>query len=701
MRKSDENMDRKRNTSKGNTLFQALKEKASKDAIDHSGEKAGDEPLALDDTQRTKILSPGRLVVKRFFRNKLALVGLCLLIFMFVFAFLGPIFYPYYQTQIFYKFDSLLIDYASATEKSDYTLYPLPGAPDITFNVLNRFNSYITDMKAAGADEYAVTAQDGIEYTIRKHGEGVYEFFTHDMNPVGTYFIDAEIASTDGTLSSFTYSSEDFGEDFKAYVGEMIASGIIGEAFEYDGSEYEITRVRMRYTVTLLGTAMKYSDRAPGGDFRSAVENNLDAGEFEYEGKAYEIKGAGKGIYNIIEQGEDIGILIASSFVFNSYDTSVTLSEEFRTNAVAAIYESGTFTADGNSYEIYEQNGDLFIADSLGNDVAALGSYAIRRYSGQDTLPVGFKDTAQDAIEMMLATNGQIDTFIYPVQMINADGEFVFDELGDPVFEDTEFKIATRVTGEYVLRCEQITYLMDMYAPPSEQNWFGTDGDGMDILARMMYGGRISLMVGFIVVFLEIIIGVIIGGVSGFFGKWVDTLLMRVVDIFYCIPGYPILIIMGAMFDKLKMDPYQRLMWMMVALGILGWAPIARLVRGQILSLREQEFMHAQEATGTKVRKRIFRHLIPNVTPQLIVTATMGVGSVIIYESTLSFLGLGVRHPLATWGTMINSVTGSSEAIIRFTYIWVPVGFLICLTVIAFNFVGDGLRDAFDPKMKR
>ena len=220
-------------------------------------------------------------------------------------------------------------------------------------------------------------------------------------------------------------------------------------------------------------------------------------------------------------------------------------------------------------------------------------------------------------------------------------------------------------------------------------------------MARMMYGGRISLMVGFVVVFIEIFLGVILGGISGFFSGPIDSLIMRIADIFYCVPGYPILIIMGAMFDKLKMDPYRRLMWMMVILGVLGWAGVARLVRGQILSLREQEFMHAQEATGMKNRKRIFRHLVPNVMPQLIVFATMGVGSVIIYESTLSFLGLGVKHPLATWGTMINSVTSSSESIIKYTYIWIPVGFLICLTVIAFNFVGDGLRDAFDPKMKQ
>ena len=215
-----------------------------------------------------------------------------------------------------------------------------------------------------------------------------------------------------------------------------------------------------------------------------------------------------------------------------------------------------------------------------------------------------------------------------------------------------------------------------------------------------MYGGRVSLMVGFVVVFLEIFLGVIMGGLAGYYGGWVDMVIMRLVDIFYCLPSMPIMIILGAMMDAQRMDTYLRLMIMMAALGIMGWAGVARMVRGQILSLREQEFMVATEATGIKVKDRIFHHLIPNVMPQLIVIATMGMGGVIITESTLSYLGLGVKHPLATWGTIINSVS-SASAMKHYAHIWIPVGLLICLTVIAFNFVGDGLRDAYDPKAKR
>ena len=254
-------------------------------------------------------------------------------------------------------------------------------------------------------------------------------------------------------------------------------------------------------------------------------------------------------------------------------------------------------------------------------------------------------------------------------------------------------------TGEYVITCDQVIYVIDMYAPASREHILGTDGDGFDVMSRIMYGGRVSLLVGFVVVFLETFLGVIMGGLAGYYGGWVDMLIMRLVDIFYCLPSLPIMIILGAMMDAMRMDTYIRLIIMMAALGIMGWAGVARLVRGQILMLRDQEFMVATEATGIRVRDRIKHHLVPNIMPQLIVQATMGMGGVILTESTLSFLGLGVKHPLATWGTIINSVS-SASAMKQYAFIWIPVGLLICITVIAFNFVGDGLRDAYDPKAK-
>ena len=239
-----------------------------------------------------------------------------------------------------------------------------------------------------------------------------------------------------------------------------------------------------------------------------------------------------------------------------------------------------------------------------------------------------------------------------------------------------------------------------MYSTPSVSHPMGTDGNGMDLLARLMYGGRISLLIGFVVVFIELIIGVIVGGVAGYFGGWVDTLLMRVVDIVYCIPAMPLYLILGSVMDHYEVSSTTRIYLLCVIMAVIGWVGIARIVRGQILSLREQEFMIAAEATGISVRRRIFKHLVPNVIPQLIVFATMGLGDIILVEASLSFLGLGVKYPAATWGSIINAVN-DSYVMTNYLFVWVPAGLMILLTVLAFNFVGDGLRDAFDPKMKR
>ena len=663
----------------------------------------GDTTLALDDTERVKVLSPGRLVVKRFFRNKLAMVGFAVLVVMFFFTFAVPIVYPYTQTQLFYKYDYLSIDYASATERKENMAYTVAGGPEIKATIANRFNSYIIELEAEGLDEKTFYGTDSAEYIVRKLGDRVFTLSVAETYRVGEYLPDGQVASYNKMLDSFSWTGAALSDEFMGAAALCINSG--GEEFEFGGARYSIGGARTRFTISRVepgfAAAPEYGGSLPYDSFFPTLEENLGADDFEFGGKTYRATDAGGGAFDVFEVGENRAALIASTFVFNAYDVSTTFSDEFKVNALLSIYGETAFSADGASFSTKVVDGDIYIADASGAEVAELSAYSVRRYSGQDTLSIGFKAAAQDVIEQMMEDNSVESSFVYGVHEIDQGGNYVYDEDGEPVFVDSVINVIRKDTGEFVLTCEQITYLIDIFGTPTREHLGGTDGDGMDILARMMYGGRVSLMVGFIVVILEIVLGVIMGGISGFFGGWVDTFFMRIADVFYCIPGYPILIIMGALFDKQKMDPYQRLVWMMVILGLLGWASVARLVRGQILSLREQEFMIAQEATGMKARKRIFRHLVPNVMPQLIVTATMGLGDVIIYESTLSFLGLGVKHPLATWGTMINSVTSSSESMIKYAYIWVPVGLLICLTVIAFNFVGDGLRDAFDPKMRR
>ena len=241
---------------------------------------------------------------------------------------------------------------------------------------------------------------------------------------------------------------------------------------------------------------------------------------------------------------------------------------------------------------------------------------------------------------------------------------------------------------------------INSYAPLSFNHILGTDEKGMDIFIRLMYGGRISLTLGFVVVILETIIGIILGGISGYFGGKVDQLIMRIVDVLNCIPTLPILLIASVVIDSWDIESSMRIYYLMLIMTVFGWSGTARMVRGQILYLREQEYIVACEVMGIPVWRRIFKHLVPNIMPQLIVSMTLGLGGIILYESTLSYLGLGIPLPYAAWGTMISS---STEPVTMQYYpnLWIPAGILIVIAVLAFNFVGDGLRDAMDPKSKR
>lgn len=288
-------------------------------------------------------------------------------------------------------------------------------------------------------------------------------------------------------------------------------------------------------------------------------------------------------------------------------------------------------------------------------------------------------------------------------------GPVIYTKWGETTVDRSEVTREIKTTYTYVdqngkeITVTEIiehTSTINSYDEPSKEHLLGTDDNGRDVFVRLMFGGRISLTIGFIVVILETIIGIVLGGISGYFGGWVDQLIMRIVDIFNCIPTLPILLIASALIDSWNLEAEQRIYILMVIITIFSWSGVARMVRGQILSLREQEFIIATEVMGLPVRRKIFKHLIPNVMPQLIVSMTLGLGSVILYESTLSYLGLGVQLPKAAWGTMI-ATANQTEVLNYHANMWLPAGLMIVIAVLGFNFVGDGLRDAMDPKAKK
>ncbi|PKG28133.1 oligopeptide ABC transporter permease [Cytobacillus horneckiae] len=236
---------------------------------------------------------------------------------------------------------------------------------------------------------------------------------------------------------------------------------------------------------------------------------------------------------------------------------------------------------------------------------------------------------------------------------------------------------------------EQVNLMAKLH-PPSADYWLGTDRYGRDIFTRLMYGGQISLMVAFGSVIGALIIGVSIGALAGYYGGIIDAILMRIVDIVISIPSIFLLITIVTIFKPSVGN-------LIIVFALTSWTSTARLVRGEFLSLRSREFVLASKTIGTKSYKIIFSHILPNAMAPIIVAATLLVGSVILAEAGLSYLGLGVQPPLASWGNMLQ---GAQNYTVMLTAPWYPIfpGLLILLTVLSFNFVGDGLRDALDPK---
>lgn len=568
-------------------------------------------PLSLDDGRRVKVLSPGMMVFKRFIRNRLAILGICILVFMFSFSFIGGIVSPYRQDEVFYKYDKANKEYASAVVNTEYR-YVLAEGASLPATARASFNL------AAKNNQGSFTA-GGTSYSVIKVDDGFYRIATgSELGSVTAMGKIAQVKANPGVEIS------------KAVQDAAIAAVKAKQtSFECEGATYSL---------------------APG------------------KAKSYTLSGT-----------QDVAL--ASLLAYDSASSDVEAlvnSYGFRLASETAMHAGETsFEVNGEAYSLEIESETNAAVTKDGAQVASISNVIVSPMVAGTPLPMDYKAAVADAIA------AKQTAFEY----VNAMGE-------------TEKHTIDLRLNNYVVFTEQVTYLVDMYSAPSKTHLLGTDDHGMDVLTRLMYGGRISLMVGFVVVILELIIGVIIGGVSGYFGGWVDTFCMRFVDLFNSIPYYPMMIIAGSLMDAFEVNPYVRIFLLMAIMGLMGWTGIARTVRGQILSLREQDFMVATEATGIRVSQRIFKHLVPNVMPLLIVQATMSLGSIILTEATLSFLGLGIKYPLASWGTIINSAS-NIYVMSNFWFIWIPAGMLMVLTVLGFNFVGDGLRDAFDPKMKR
>jgi peptide/nickel transport system permease protein len=233
----------------------------------------------------------------------------------------------------------------------------------------------------------------------------------------------------------------------------------------------------------------------------------------------------------------------------------------------------------------------------------------------------------------------------------------------------------------------------NVHASPSAEHLLGTDSLGRDLLSRIIYGGRVSLSVAMVAVMIATITGVVLGMIAGYYGKWVDTLIMRITDIVIC---FPVLFLAISIATILKPSIFN----VMIIIGLVSWTTMTRLVRGEVLRVRETEYIEAAKAMGQSNLIIIAKHILPNIMAPIVVQATLQTAEAILTESSLSFLGVGVQQPVPSWGNMLYEAT--SIMVLQFKpWVWAPAGFAILITILCINFVGDGLRDALDPKTKK
>jgi peptide/nickel transport system permease protein len=573
-------------------------ERVGKNMNKREPQEENEEKFALDDERRVKVLSPSALVTKRFFSNRLALIGLVIIIVMFLFSFIGGLVMPYRESQVFMNYELIVRDYVNAAYSDTVFTTPVDGF-DLPVIARGTLVSAIRN----GQSSFRA---DNIDYFIRTLGDESWLIDAH--TPVASVMRNGARA-----IWTFPQSGGAVSEDVQRETIQAIDSALT--EFTYGGRSFVITQNARRYTLSVSRE-----------------------------------------------------VVLASPLII-------------------APLESG-FKTDYNLQRAFEE------ALSLGS--VQFAGYQIRQESGSYYVSLnGVDKFSASRLSIQPATPDAI----IPAQLRTIIADAINTGTGEFVFNNNTY-LVSGLDGQYSVKTEQATQLVSLYEAPSPSHWLGTDGAGMDVVTRLMYGGRVSLLIGFVVILIQTFIGVVLGGISGYFGKIIDMLIMRIVDIINCIPTLPLYIILGVFMDGNKVDVNIRIYILMLIMGFMSWPGLARVVRGQILSLREQEFMVAAEALGLRTSRRIFRHLVPNVVPQLIVIDTMGLGEVILAESVLSFLGLGVKFPLASWGTILNSVN-DIHVMTNYLSVWIPAGFCILITVLGFNFIGDGLRDAFDPKMKR
>ena len=626
-------------------------------------EKEGPHALAASVSDVEEIVSPGRQILNNFLERKLAVGALILLVCMFVVMFIGPLFMPHYEDA-----------YTEVTQKSIPPTLDMMSVPGKLkkdgIKMIDSFGSFSVglsnkgDVYVWGATEIGTTGIDvadipqevkdsnivmvaaGIDHIVSITDEG--KVLCWGNKQLGQYGTQTEALELNGSLNPNI-----------AYMPEILVDGIDVSRIKKLTAGYQCTAILLDDgTMYLWGNKNAYANMdqflAAGNMYDMDFTLNYLVG---INGKRKSIYTGSRGLYDVVRTNINQPSMPIKEFVGKHKIEQIIATS----TSMALLLDNGQicFAGDFSPKAVPMpalQDGEVF-TQVVG------GSY---HYSGLTSFGNVYSWGNENLNQLNRPSQGKLkgtaQLFSGAFQTYAVDGE------GD-------------LTGKWGLK----GYL------------FGTDTHGADIFQRIINGGRMTMTIGAVAVIISSLIGIVIGCVSGYFGGKIDILLMRVAEIFTAIPFLPFAMILSAVMGRMTISENARIFIIMCILGVLTWPGLARLVRGQVLVVRESEYVTAAKAMGVKESKIAFKHILPNVMSVILVTLMLDFGTCMLTESSLSYLGFGVAYPRPTWGNMLN---GANNATIINTYWWqwLFTAIFLAVTTICINIVGDALRDVMDPK---
>ncbi len=614
----------------------------------------------LDVMEVEKLESPTKLAVKAFFRRKLAVAALIVLISLFLFVFIGPYFFP---MQLSYT------DTLQANIAPNFAMLRVPSELKGNIRDINGFSNFTVGVSNDntlymwGYTKDALTKMDYSEFPeIIEEGKVL-------MASAGSDHVIA--ITTDGHVVGWGNKNNGQYGAAKEEDGYISMERVLAEAgFEKDGDYYKIPdtskiqQLICGYQVTgLVVDGQLYM----WGNTRACL--NMVEVSTKHNSNVEKIALTN---YNVVVLFKDGTMSGGKNLFFRQSATSSTQGVIKSFTGYIDAQRVVDITATNNCFAFLLENGEVLIsgAAEYGEDKVIVpndGKY-IKLVSGTRHI-LGLTDTGK-----VYAWGHNMDG---QTKMSGADA--------DDIFAGAKQSYAVDANDKLTEKCGLHGYL------------FGTDTKGRDTFTRIVHGGKMTMTIGAVAVIVSSIIAIIVGCLSGYFGGWVDMLLMRITEIFSSIPFLPFAMMLSFIIRNYPIDEKTRIFIIMIILGLLSWTGLARMIRGQVLAEREKEFVIAAQSMGVKESRIAFKHILPNIISVILVSMTLDFAGCLLTESSLSYLGFGVQLPQPTWGNMLNGAN-NSIVIQNYWWQWLFPSIFLSIATISINIIGDTLRDVLDPK---